>query len=95
MQNITGARGTGPFYFAAQTDGSGGEGESSLGDDQAHGYGGGVPSAGGEALKKARLGGGFVEVEGLRVEFGGEGFDASLGHFIGAGGELLAYAHIV
>jgi uncharacterized protein (TIGR03435 family) len=95
VQDVAGARGARPFDFASQADGSRGEGQASLGDNQTHGDRGGVPSAGGQALKNAGLGGGFVQVEGLRIELCRKGFDSLLGHLICAGGEFLADAHIV
>jgi hypothetical protein len=78
------ASGAGPFDLASEADRAGGEGQSS-GDEKAHGDGGGVPAAGGEASKNAGLGGGFVEMEGLRVELGSKRLDTFLRHKVCGG----------
>src|SRR6185437_2517579 len=45
-------------------------------DQEPHRHRGGVPAARRQAAEDRPAGAGLVEMKGLRIEFGGEGFDA-------------------
>src|SRR5882724_10752931 len=74
VQSIARTRGPGPRDFSTQADDAIREGQTA-GDQKPHGRGGGVPTAGCEPFEDARLRGRLVQVERLRIKFGGELFD--------------------
>jgi len=64
-------------------------------DQQPHGHRGGVPAARRQAPEYRAARGLFVEMEGLRIEFGGESFDPFLLDPQASGAEGLALREVL
>src|SRR5262249_12816307 len=81
VQSIAWPRGLGPGDFSAQAYNAVREWQTA-GSQEPHGNGGGVPAAGRQPSKNARLRCRFVEMEWLGVERGGELFNIRRFHQI-------------
>src|ERR1700689_3196987 len=93
-QRIARTHRLGPNDFATEADDAGRQGQTAV-NEETHGHGSHVPAAGGESAENAALGSGFVQMERLRIEFRGEGFDASFVHAVDRRGEALADGEVV
>src|SRR5262245_125506 len=76
MQGIVRSYGVRPAEFIEADADNAARGTELALHEETHGHRRSVPAAGGQALENRTAGGLVVEVKGLGIEFGGEGFDS-------------------
>jgi hypothetical protein len=95
MELVSGPHGSRPFQFVAPGSDDASRRPELAVIEKPHGEGGGMPAASGESVEDGVLRSIFVEMEGLGIEFGGEGFYPIGIDPQSAGAECLACGQIL